>query len=79
MNNPLTPDVMVMRGLTCRPVVLSVCMSGLYLAAFSPCAVFENLLWQQVNSMNCMVFDGVGIRGGGGCLWERLVRIVYVV
>ena len=31
---PLTPVVMVMRGLTCQHNVLSVCMSGLYLVVF---------------------------------------------
>ena len=39
----LTPIVMVMRGLTCQLVVLSVCMSGLYLAVFLPYAVSRNL------------------------------------
>ena len=31
---PLRPVVMVMRRLTCQLVVISVCMSGLYLAVF---------------------------------------------
>ena len=32
---PPTLTVIVMRGLTCHPIALSACMSGLYLAAFS--------------------------------------------
>ena len=43
---PLTLAVMVMRGLTSQSVVLSICMSGLYLAFFPLCVVFGNLLWQ---------------------------------
>ena len=43
--------------------VLSVWMSGLYLAVFSMCALFGSLSWQYVNSMNCMTFGVVGIRG----------------
>ena len=43
---PLTPTVMVTRGLTCQLHALSVCMSGLYLVVFSQCAVFGNLSWQ---------------------------------
>ena len=40
---PPTPAVIVMRGLTCHPTVLSVWMSGLYFSVFSLCAVFGNL------------------------------------
>ena len=40
---PLTPNVIMMRVLTCHPIVLSACMSGLYLAVFSPWAVLGNL------------------------------------
>lgn len=38
--------------------VLSVCMSGWYLADFS--------LYAFVNSKNCITFGGVGVGGGGG-------------
>jgi hypothetical protein len=57
--------MIVMRGLTCHPDVLSVSMSGLYIAVFSLCAVFGNMSWQYVKLMNCMTFGGVGVRGGG--------------
>ena len=40
---PLMSTVIVMRGLTCRPVVLSAWMSGLYFAVSSLCVVFGNL------------------------------------
>ena len=62
---PLTPTVMMMRGLTCQPAILSVWMSALYFAVFSLCAVFGNMSWQYVNSMNYMTFDEVDVRGGG--------------
>ena len=55
---------MVMRKLTCQPVILSACMRGLYLVVFSLCAVFGNMSWQYVNCMNCMTFLGVDITGG---------------
>ena len=74
--------MIMMRGLTCHPVVPSLCMSGLYFMVISLCAVFGNLSWQYVNSMNCMTFGGVGVRGEGrgvGFLWGRLVRIVCMV
>ena len=40
---PLTMVVIVMRGLTCHPVVMSVWMSGLYFVVFSLCTVFGNM------------------------------------
>ena len=43
---PLASLAMVMRGLTCQPVVLSMCRSGLYLVVFSLRVVFENLSWE---------------------------------
>jgi hypothetical protein len=46
---------------------------------FSLCAVFWNMIWQYVNSTNCMMFVEVGVRGGGGYMWGRLVRIVCPV
>ena len=61
---PLTNVMMEMRGLTCQPALMSVCMRGLYLAGFSLRAIFENMSWQQVYSMNCMVCDGVGLKWG---------------
>ena len=46
---PLALGMIVMRGLTCHRVVLSVCMSGVYLAAFLLWVMLGNLgnlLWQ---------------------------------
>ena len=40
---PLTPAVMVMRGLTVHPADLSVCIKGLYLSFFSLMEVVGNL------------------------------------
>ena len=42
-------------------------MSGLYLAVFSLHALFGNLSWQKVDSMNCMVCVEVGL--SKGILW----------
>ena len=62
---PLTPAVMVMRGLTCHPrIPLSVCMSKLYLANIFLYTVVGNISWQYVISMNRRIFGGVGVKGG---------------
>ena len=55
---PLTPTMMVIRGLTFNPAVLSVWTSGLHSLYFSPMLELENQLRQYVK---CLVFDGVGI------------------
>ena len=45
---------------------------------FSLYALFRNLSWQYVNSMNCMIFGVVGIMGIS--FWcGRLVRIECLV
>ena len=41
---PLTPAVIVMRGLICQSIVLSVCTSRLYLIFFRYVQVFEKNL-----------------------------------
>lgn len=38
-------------------------MSELYLLHFSCTPMVGNLTWQQLHSMNCMIFDGVGVMG----------------
>jgi hypothetical protein len=43
---PLMAIVIVMRGLTCHPITLSACMSGLYLVAFMLWVVLGNMWWQ---------------------------------
>ena len=52
---PLTPTVMVMRGLAFETLFCSVVMSGLYLACLCERACLGNLSWQYVNSSNCIV------------------------
>ena len=52
---PLTPAVMVMRGLVFQPLFCSVVISGSYLACLCERACSGNLSWQYVNSMNCIV------------------------
>jgi hypothetical protein len=59
----------MMRGLTCHPIVQSVCMNGLYLVVLSLCVVIGNLSWQYANSMNCMTCVAVRGKGGGGCVF----------
>ena len=63
MNSPSNAICDVMRGFTCQLVVMSVWISGLYFAIVLMCAVFGNLSWQYMNSMNCMTFGEVGVRG----------------
>jgi hypothetical protein len=43
---PLTPVVIVMRGLTCHPTVLSVWMSGLYFAVF----IYVCVIWESITA-----------------------------
>ena len=52
---PLTPAVMVMRGLVFHPLDLSVVISGSYLLCLCVRACSGILLWQYVNSMNYTV------------------------
>jgi hypothetical protein len=67
---------MLMKGLTFQPVVLSICMSGLCLVVFF--FVFFCCGLCLVNSLKCITYGGVGVRGVG-CLWGRLERIVCPV
>jgi hypothetical protein len=52
---PLTPTIMVMRGLVFHPLFCSVVISGSYLVCLCVQACSGNLSWQYVNSMNCTV------------------------
>ena len=49
---PLTPAVMVMRGLVFHPLFCMMLISGSYLVCFCVMACSENLLWQYVNLMS---------------------------
>ena len=60
---PLTPAVMVIRGLVFQPCAFIASISGLYLVSFVCMACSINLSCVKVNSMICMVRSGVGIRG----------------
>jgi hypothetical protein len=58
---------------------MSVWMSGLYFTVFSLCAIFDNMLWQYVNSVYSMTFGVVGIRGRGGEGWLSAGGLVHIV
>ena len=60
---PLTPDVMVTRGLVFHPLFCIVLISGSYLVCFRVMACSRNMSWQYVNSMSWNVAAGVGVKG----------------
>ena len=64
---PLTPAVMVMRGLVFQPLFWMMLFSGSYLACLCVMACSGNLSWQYVNSMNWIVCSGEGDIGGCIC------------
>ena len=57
---PLTPAVIVMRGLVFHPLFWMLLISGSYLACLCVRACSGNLSWQYVNSMNWIVCVGEG-------------------
>ena len=50
---PLTPAVMVMRGLVLHPLFCILWISGSYSECLCALACSGNLSWQYMNSMNC--------------------------
>ena len=60
---PLTPAVMVIRGLVFHPLLCMALISGSYLACFCVMACSGNLSWQYVNSMNWIIFVCDGDKG----------------
>ena len=52
---PLTPRVIVMRGVVFHPVFGILWTNGSYLVCLFVLACFGNLSWQYVNSMDCTV------------------------
>ena len=52
---PLTPAVIVMRGLVFHPALCILLINGSYLVCLCVMACSGNLSWQYVNSMNCIV------------------------
>lgn len=64
---PLTPVVMVMRGLVFRSLFCMMLISGLYLVCLCMRICSGNLSWQYVNSMSWSVRVVEGIIGV--CVW----------
>ena len=65
---PLTPALMVIRGLVFHPLVCKVLISGSYLVCLCVRARSRNLSWQYVNSLSWTVYLGDGVRGVG--VWD---------
>jgi hypothetical protein len=64
---PLTPAVMVMRGLVFHPLFFMVLISGSYFVCLCKRACSRNLLWQYVNSINWIVWVWEGVMST--CVW----------
>jgi hypothetical protein len=62
---PLTPAVMVIKGLTFQPLFCMVLIRGSYLVCLWVRAPSGNLSWQYVNSINWIVWLGEGRMGVG--------------
>jgi hypothetical protein len=60
---PLTPAVMVMRGVGFHPLFCMVLISGSYLVCFCVLACSGNRSWQYVKSMSWIVVVGEGAIG----------------
>ena len=61
----LTPVVIVMRRFVFHPLFCMLLIKGSYLACLYMRACSGNLSWQYLNSMNCIVWVGVGSKGIG--------------
>jgi hypothetical protein len=64
---PLTPAMMVMRGLVFHPLFFMVLISGSYFVCLCKRACSRNLLWQYVNSINWIVWVWEGVMST--CVW----------
>ena len=64
---PLTPAMMVTRGLVLHPLFCMVLIRGSYLTCLCVKVCSGYLSWQYVNSMNLIVCVGVG--DIGVCVW----------
>ena len=64
---PLTPAVIMMRGLVFHPLWCMLFISESYLVCLCVLTCSRNLLWQYVNSMNCTMWFGEG--DIGVCIW----------
>jgi hypothetical protein len=63
----LAPAVIIIRGSTFHPLAAILSINGLYLLCFVSSVYGENLSFQYVNSMNCMV--RLGSMSVGGSFW----------
>ena len=64
---PLTPVVMVIRGLVFHPLFCILLISGSYVVCLCARACYGNMSWQYVNSMNwtvCLREGNIGV-----CVW----------
>jgi hypothetical protein len=67
MYGPLTPVVMVMRGLVCHPLFCMALISVSYLLSLCVRAWSGNMSWQYANSINWTMVVGEGEIGV--CAW----------
>ena len=73
---PLTPAVMVIKGVVCHPRFCMVLINGSYLLCLCVRAWSINMSWQYVNSMSWTVTLGEGVMGA--CVWLG-VPIMHVI
>ena len=62
---PLTPAVIVIRGFVFHPLFRMALISGSYFVCLWERACLGKLSWQNVNSMNCIVWVCEGSKGVG--------------
>ena len=71
---PLTPAVMVMRGLVFHPLFCIALINGSYLVCFCVMACYGNLSWQYVNSMSWTIVVGEGAIGVCVCFGAPIMH-----
>ena len=65
---PLTSAVIVITGFVFHLVFCMLLINRSYLSCLCVMACLGNLSWQYVNSMNCILCVGVGVKGVGDWL-----------
>ena len=73
---PLTPDVMIIRGETFHLLILISSRSGVYLFILCCMSASKNLSFVYVNLINYIVYLGSG-SGGGGVWYGNEVGLIY--